>query len=474
MTERKTRHHQSVEELLQKAGKFLKLGKLDQARFWLKKCLELEPNNENALVWLTKVDFEGGDPKSAYQWAIQLFSIRPTQSYMENALSLLLNGLEDAEREARIQANQPLDHKMDIREPLFKFRADIVTSAESLIAKCGEPIKATHRFLMYWCALKLIRGEYDTAEDALRALGNIDSNLPYRQTRFKSSFFESLEASSDADIFGLLPLTEDYRVAEVGQQNVFFMPSDLSYFMQYTLPLALSLLKHSPLAAIHVHVMLTPESDLELFRTTAAMLPMERVRITTETFRPAPSAESGNGPKKLFHVVRFIRLYQFLSSTSSRYWLLDVDALCNRDPSFAIAQLADAAIGFRLRPGRNNAWSQISACCVAIRPTSEALAFIRLVAGYLAHFIRTKDLAWGIDQLAFFAVYQYLERVKRLPMIVPFGPDIVDVGDYDQESVFWFTAGERRQSLHSTIQDAANESPLARYKRAYLPYLPKK
>jgi hypothetical protein len=473
MNKENTKSDQILVGLFQKADKLFTRGKLAQSRFWFKKCLEIEPNNEKALLWLTKLDSETGNDESACQWAIQLFSISPTQLHLENALTLLLNGIQEAERKARIRASQPPDHKMDIREPFFKFRADIVTFAESLVAKCEQPIQSTQGFLNSWGKLKLIRGQYDTAEEVFRALGKVDPHRPYRQTRFKLPFFESLESTGDLDIVGFLPSIEDYRFAAAGQDNVFFMPSDLRYFTQYTLPFALSLLRHSPLAAIHVHVMLTLESDLELFRKTAAMLPVERVRITTETFRPAPSVESDSDSRNLFHVVRFIRLYQFLSLTSSTYWLLDVDALCNRDPSIVIEQLADASIGFRLRAGRPNAWSQISACCVAVKPTSESLAFIRLVAGYLAHFIRTKELIWGIDQLAFFAVFQYLERVGRLPMIVPFGPDVVDVADYNQDSIFWFTAGEKRNSLHSEIQNAAIELPLARYRRAYMSHLPK-
>jgi len=125
-------------------------------------------------------------------------------------------------------------------------------------------------------------------------------------------------------------------------------------------------------------------------------------------------------------------------------------------------------LAVRLRAGRNEPWNQFSAAVVG--GTEGAISYFRLVAAYIMHYYRRNELWWGIDQLAMYCAYEYMNDSGKAPRIAAINDRVMDQ-NYLPDSVLWFTAGAKKQTRPTaetaTSQQQTRES---RYWQLYERY----
>ena len=158
-----------------------------------------------------------------------------------------------------------------------------------------------------------------------------------------------------------------------------------------------------------------------------------------------------------YHAIRFIRFYNLLRELKSPLWLMDVDAVVNRDlgDMFDMMKGADAAM--RIRPGRLEAWSQFNACVVGANPTPASLAYFRSIAAYTAYFYHRDRLRWGIDQLAMYGVFEDMRDRGQVPALALLGEREVDY-DYRDDGFIWCNSGVPKFKHLQRIASGTNSS----------------
>ncbi len=151
-----------------------------------------------------------------------------------------------------------------------------------------------------------------------------------------------------------------------------FLPSDVTYFKDFSIPLAQSIWEFAPKAAIHFHVVTNAPDQGGVLDAFLDPLKNKNIRVTIEILSSLASTPTPTGARCYYHAIRLIRLYQFLRDAHHAMWMLDVDALANRDLTTIFPKLEDVDLGLRTRPGRLEPWHQFSACLVAARPHPRA------------------------------------------------------------------------------------------------------
>ena len=284
-----------------------------------------------------------------------------------------------------------------------------------------------------------ISGNYLGAEKSYQHAGTcrpgqIDSNV-----KFNPSFYESLGQLRPIDH---LPATFDILPSDL-KGNALFLACDSNYFVRFATPLMRSVQSHSPGCQVHIHAMMPQQAHAELIAKEVEKLSDLAIRVTGEVI-PPKIAQNQLAAGCYYHGVRFIRLAQYLEAGSSTMWLVDVDAIVNRDIRPVFEKMTNKDVGLRIRPGRTEPWNQFSACLVAASPSPNSKAYFRLVSAYLFNLLAGPGLAWGADQLALFGVHRYLAEKSDAPDLVFWGPDVTDVSDYEPDSFFWFAAGKKK------------------------------
>ena len=275
------------------------------------------------------------------------------------------------------------------------------------------------------------------------------------------AFYAALAQESDDTIAAGLPPVA-YVQDDDGDDAIVYLGCDQKYCTDFALPLIRSLAAFPPAAPVHLHVMDATEDQL---RATADALRPSGVRLSlSREDLPAADRADRTSARAYFHAVRFVRLHQFIRRRPREVWMLDVDALFNRAPHDLFAMRGAADVAFRARPGRFEPWNQFNASVVGIAPTPQGLAYLRLVAAYIAHFHRKAALAWGIDQLAMYGVFRFLQLQKQAPSLALLDDKAVDY-DHRDDGIVWCNSGAGKFSA-TAPQDPA----LARYYAAFNRY----
>ncbi len=200
-----------------------------------------------------------------------------------------------------------------------------------------------------------------------------------------------------------------------------FIACDGKYFDKFAAALIVSIRQESQVA-VHLHLM--DPNDAQL----AAARSMTNDGLTWEY---------PNGNAGYYHAVRFVRFRELLEHYGELL-LLDADQLANGDP---LELFTAEPLAMRFRPGRVEPWNQINASAVYGRWPGTAEYFTRVAAYITAH---RKQLFWGIDQMAMYAVWAMGCR----PEACGYGPAELDY-DY-RAGVIWPNSG---QGKHSRPED---------------------
>jgi hypothetical protein len=80
---------------------------------------------------------------------------------------------------------------------------------------------------------------------------------------------------------------------------------------------------------------------------------------------------------------------------------------------------------------------------VGARPGGKSERYVRLIAAYVAHFLRQGTLYWGIDQLAMYGAFAYLRAQGAAPALALLDDHAVDYTYYD-DGIVWCNSGKNK------------------------------
>lgn len=234
-----------------------------------------------------------------------------------------------------------------------------------------------------------------------------------------SDAFKSAKGLDLGQAIEARPVEGDYP-----REPAFFFGCDADYFQSFCVPLLASIAEHSPGARCHIHLM-DPRPGIESLASP--------LRLSLSFTREFTGLTDKQARWDYYNAFRFVRFAEALKTNPGPLWIADVDALATRDVRPLLRSSCPLAL--RMRPGRSEAHNHVSACLVL--GTAESRPFF----DYVSAFIRSRQLFWGIDQLALFAAYVALE-----PCVELIGPDLAGVEE-DKPGIFWFTGSSSKLRL---------------------------
>ncbi len=473
-----------VESMVLLAELYDDTGDLARAMLCLKAVLNQNPKHYAAAMRLAGVKEKAGDKPGArecYRLAMEgspndvlaaiKFSNANWQHDPEGGVAILERllagtGPEDLERRAQIletlipqkewwermrRGLMPY-HATDVGELFYTYAADYAKDYEqtSLKRMNGPKPHMARQSLGY---ARFVLGDRLGAEPLLVPApgepprGNVLDNV-----RFQPAFYDELRrdqlpeiAAGLKDTFLLTPLVHDAA-------GVAYLSCNHLYFVAFAQPMLVSLRDKAPGTAVHIHIMDATKEEAAAAAAFCERLAPLRFALSVE--RPGLAGNDMEA-RCYYHAVRFIRFYQHLLAYECPLWMMDVDALFNRDPAEMFKQLEGKDVAMRIRPGRFEPWNQFNACIVGASPRPASLEYFRLIAAYIGRFYRDKSLRWGIDQLAMYGVYADMADRGQAPTLALLGEREIDY-DYRDDGFVWCNSGTAKFRHLARIQNPAS------------------
>ncbi len=263
--------------------------------------------------------------------------------------------------------------------------------------------------------------------------GTINENIA-----FQPQFFENLERMPESDLEKQLPPLLEILPQTFSDKDIIYLSCNYQYYVDFARIMLLSIDSETPNTQVHLHIMDGSDEEWATVKSFCAALTKTKIAISAE--RPGMDQRDNMEARCYYHAIRFIRLYHHLRKYDKTLWLMDVDALVRRDPAPMFAAMGNTDAAFRVRPGRWDPWNQFNASVMAIAPTPAGIEYLRLIAAYVAHFYAHNRLRWGIDQLAMYAVYEYLKELGKAPQVELLDDRAVDYECFD-DSFVWCNSG---------------------------------
>ncbi len=349
----------------------------------------------------------------------------------------LLDGASDADKlqiysallfykefSARIDRGLMPYHATSLDEMFFKYCAADFLKYRDLAYMSDDLV---HQFTARFCG-----GHLKGAQAVLRLFQDgVKPNHVWHNVNFDPAFYASLNAMTGADI--LRPFPETYGISRAHDaEQVVWLGCDGAYLEAFAAPMIRSLREVMPNAAVHVHAMDITDQQFKLAAKLGIGLTVEK--------SPTP------GPA-YYHAVRFVRYWQYLQTAERPVWLMDVDALFNREPSQMFSKLNNTDVALRVRAGRFEPWNQFNACIVGAQPTPASMTYFRLIAAYISHYYQCRNLQWGVDQLAMYGVHEWLRESGDAPSLAFLDDSDIDY-DYRDDGIVWCNSGKNKH-LHT-------------------------
>jgi tetratricopeptide (TPR) repeat protein len=376
------------------------------------------------------------DPETALSYSERLVAMhKDSPEHRIGALGLVICQKEWYER---IKRGLMPYHCSRVDELFFNFGLDYVKQLEATYREVLA-VKRIPSMLIGLAAARFAQKDRHDAE-ALLSASDIQSKLAgtiYENIRFAPAFYDELRAMPDEDLLRDIPPLIEVTLPCPDPKGVLYLSCNYMYFYAFALPMIVSMCDRSPLTAVHVHIMDADEEQTALALAFLKALNPLKFALSIER----PGLQTGKTDARCYyHAIRFIRYYEHLKLYNSPLWLMDVDAVVNRDLGELFGQLEGKDVAMRIRPGRLEPWNQFNACIVGASQTPASLEYFRLVAAYIAHFHQKKMLRWGIDQLAMYGVYADMEDRSQAPTLALLGEPEVDY-DYREDGFVWCNSG---------------------------------
>jgi len=459
--------------------------------------LKREPANYDVLMKLGALRSNGGDKAAAADIYRRALAARPndfaaTEKYTDaiwdtdrdtcvalrerllassgdnlarriEALRLLICNKEWA---ARINHGQMPYHASSLNELFFHYAADNLKdlAASSAAFLEAHPNNVSARVTLATARFCLgdrhgAEAEYGMVAKALE--GKIHENM-----RFAPTFYDELRQFTPDDLVRDLPPLLNLTPPAVSAKGVLYLSCNFLYFHAFALPMVVSLRERSPQTPVHVHIMDADDTQASFAKAFLEKLSPLKFALSVER----PGLE--NAPKMearcYYHAVRFIRLFQHMETYKSPLWLMDVDAVINRDLTGLFAMLDDREVAMRVRPGRFEPWNQFNACVVGAGTSAASREYFRLLAAYVAYFHRQKRLRWGIDQLAMYGVFADMQDRGQAPSVALLGEREVDY-DYQESGYVWCNSGAGKFQHLARLSKPQSPPTPALTKNKFLP-----
>jgi len=398
-------------------------------------ALQARPRDLHAMTRYTALAFDKELKKVVDLWEDALAHVGDNLDARANILEQLVCKKEWSER---IKRGEMPYHASRPEELFFNYALDHVhdLDATQQARMAANPHHASTRVAAGLA--KFCLKERHEAERLFRSVPERIAGHILEAVRFEPTFYNELRSFTDADLTRTLPPVVDVAPLTPDGKGILYLSCNFTYFRAFASPMAVSLRERSPNTPVHIHIMDASEEETALaFQFMKKLAPM-RFGLTVE--RPgltaAPSAEA----RSYYHAVRFIRYYEHLRHYGTPLWLMDVDAVINRDLGPLFAMLDNNDIAVRIRPGRLEPWNQFNACVVGAGTSDNSFEYLRLIAAYLAYFFQRKELRWGIDQLAMYGVFADMEDRGAAPRLALLGEREVDY-EYRDDGFVWCNSG---------------------------------
>ncbi len=343
-------------------------------------------------------------------------------------------------------------HATDVSELFYKYALDLAKDYEQTNIKRlnGPNPKMARQALGY---ARFVLGDRLGAEPMMAPApgetprGNVLDNVRFQPSFYDELLRDQLPEITDTlpEMFLLTPLVHD-------PAGVVYLSCNYFYFIAFAEPMLVSLRDKAPGTPVHIHIMDATKEEAETAAAFCERLKPLRFAISVE--RPGLTANDMES-RCYYHAVRFIRFYQHLLAYECPLWMMDVDALFNRDPAEMFAQLGGKDAAMRVRPGRFEPWNQFNACIVGASTRPASLEYFRLIAAYIGRFYRDKALRWGIDQLAMYGVYADMADRGQAPTLALLGEREIDY-DYRDDGFVWCNSGLAKFRHLARIQNPAS------------------
>ncbi len=359
-------------------------------------------------------------------------------------------------------------HAASLDELFFKFAENdharfLDLSLREVEKNPGDPAAAARKFYALFSA----RDRFG-AEECLRGFVKTFPEHIYENVAFDAAFYRQLETFGDLELTKGLPPVTDLIEADFGNEPIAYLACNYDYFAEFAAPMIRSLAEMSPGAQVHLHVMDAEQAELE--QLPVFCREMNSLKIAVSVEQPGVSKKKNRIARSYYHAIRFIRFYHHLKQHRLPLWLMDVDAVFNRDPRELYRSLGQNDAAFRARPGRLEPWNQFNACIVGAAPTEKSLRYFRLVAAYIAHFFQQDRLRWGIDQLAMYGVHEFLRDSNEAPGLTLLDNQAIDYS-YREDGIVWCNSGKQKfAQIDSSLQgDPLQKRYIDRFRKYYRP-----
>ncbi len=457
------------------ASALLRAGRTDDAIRYLKDIVKSVPGHVPTLLQLGEISDQRGDRKSAREYyrqatvadetdlnaatkyAIASWADDPaeTAAVLDKHLArtdldaggrakILLGLIIYKEFHERIKRGLMPYHATDLEELFFTYTQREFTELKKLCLEDAEqnptsPSAQIKKFMALFCS-----GDRVGAQKTLAGFQSTVAGQVWDAVTFDPAFYQMLEQFTEADLVKGLPPVQEIITAEFSDKPVAYLSCNYTYFENFAAPMLRSLADIAPGEQAHVHIMDATEEQLAA--ATAFCKSLKNIAVALSVEQPGVDKQGIMVARSYYHAIRFIRYYQHLVHYKRTLWLMDVDALFNRNPNVMYEILGQKDAAMRIRAGRLEPWNQFNACIVAGTPSAPSLAYFRLIAAYIAHFYQKKGLRWGIDQLAMYGVFEYMRDEGRAPELAFLGDKAIDY-DYLEDGIVWCNSG-RNKFLH--------------------------
>jgi len=427
---------QNFDALMRLAAVRTRLGDDVGATDCYRRAVEVRPNDLTAVEKYTDGIWKD-DPERAVKLREAL--VAAVWDDVPARISALYMLICQKEWSERLKRGQMPYHALSLDELFFhhaqKYLLDLQTAAATRLAEKPDDVHAIRSLGFARFAQKDRRG----AETLFRSVAaQKKGGSIFDTVMFTPEFYDHLRETTDEQLFNGLPPLMHLTPFTPNPAGVLYLSCDYQYLHAFALPMILSLQERSPQAQIHVHIMDATKREASCALAMLDRMPSLRFALSTERsgLRGAPLPEARN----YYHAVRFVRFFQHMQLYRSPLWLMDVDAVINRDLSDLFELLNDRDVSMRIRPGRLEPWNQFNACVVGAGTTDASFEYFRLIAAYIAYFYQHKKLQWGIDQLAMYGAFADMQDRGRAPSLALLDDRAVDY-DYHDDGYVWCNSG---------------------------------
>ncbi len=280
--------------------------------------------------------------------------------------------------------------------------------------------------------------KFDEAGHYLKQAANQDADFECGNVCFLGEDFDGKANPDDFDrLISNLPEINGTFPDESGAEPVVMSSCDYGYFRQFGPALALSVDQYAPGHDLHLHVINPEPSFDEEIADLKHRLGNTGLTVTTET---APGTD-----RLYFHVIRFVRLCQFMQSSEREFLHLDTDSLVHGALKSTDGIDSDADLSILTRFDTVSFNHKVAIGSLYVRQTPMARHFMRCFGAYLAHCIIENILVWGLDQTAFYVVYRMMTFNGEGVSLAPLPESLCDF-DFGKGSDIWAAKGKLKNN----------------------------